>query len=555
MRASERVDVTIEFETMRQLQAELGPCLAIDGLFVLTDDPAPVESEVGLRVMLPDGFVAFQATGVVIWRRQPGLDQDPPGMAVRYSLVPSESQETIDAIIDAHLSSGGELFDLERVTEDGDVFPTDALDSERWQSVPSEEIQTELETARRMLGELAATSREAGDQEDRVGEPADSLEDGREIVDIRFDEQDPEPATPMEDPDEAGDRELFDAISRAVSAPVPGSPDADDDTGVADGAEESAARSGTEVGEELTIPEILDRLENHREDSSTEPDPDEIDETEETDTEPEAEVEAEPESEPEIEPKLSTTDGGGEARSPGPAAPPSDEEKVAALASRQHAEVVAQDDGAPASELVSSVSPMRWIAVAAVVAVGCLASLMLWKWGLGGSSEEMPGVAAPVATVSQEEAVPAIAATPEGIQPEEPGSDPTTVPELIPSEIPQPRPVPAPGTVVRTVSFDPRQGETRVVVETNRPVAENLVSFLPLSDPPRLLVRLRGIERGFSPQRVEVGSAEVERVRIGFHPDQNPPALYVVLDLADEKVVLTQSEVDGEIVRVTVGRR
>jgi uncharacterized protein (TIGR02266 family) len=122
----EGVEFNLRFETIRQLQTELAPHLSNDGLFVPADDPFPIDTVVRFRVTLPDDFVLIEGTGVVVWSRQPDETGSPPGMAIRYATLAKEAQETIDAIIDAHLASGGVLFNLERDTERSAAFPTDA---------------------------------------------------------------------------------------------------------------------------------------------------------------------------------------------------------------------------------------------------------------------------------------------------------------------------------------------------------------------------------------------------------------------------------------------
>jgi hypothetical protein len=68
------------------------------------------------------------------------------------------------------------------------------------------------------------------------------------------------------------------------------------------------------------------------------------------------------------------------------------------------------------------------------------------------------------------------------------------------------------------------------------------------------LVRIRGIDSGYAPTEIEVGSSEVQRIRVGYHPEENPPSLYVVLDLADGAVDVRESGVRGDVLTVTVGQ-
>jgi hypothetical protein len=74
-----------------------------------------------------------------------------------------------------------------------------------------------------------------------------------------------------------------------------------------------------------------------------------------------------------------------------------------------------------------------------------------------------------------------------------------------------------------------------------------------MSDPPRVLVRLVRVDR-YRRFEVAVGTDELDRIRIGHHPEQNPPSLHLVLDLAGAEVKLVSTEVEGAEVRLTLGR-
>jgi hypothetical protein len=496
----ERVDVTIRFATMRQLQAELGPELATDGLFIRTDDPAPVNSDIGLRVMLPDDFVAFQASGVVIWRREPGSEDGPPGMAVKYSLVPRESRATLDAIIDAHLAAGGELFDLSGAAAGGDTFPTDALGSTGRRSTRSAEIVEQLESARSML-----------------------------------DQQSPDPPEPAaDDGDDLRDRALFEAISRAVSAPLSGSHDPDENTVFPDDSAGGAPAVADADEGEQAIPQILDRLEQLREQRQSEPFP----LAEEDDDEP---------------PSF--------ASDPAPherdRAPEPDGQPMVPPPSMVETDSVEEADGGKAttSPMTGGGSrPGFWLAVAAVVVIACLAGLMLWNRGSGGVDE---GVSIPVGQETgpvADDAAPATEASSDEYSPGSPAAIAHEV-EGTASVGPEVPPATGPASIVRAVTCEPEDGRTRIAIEANGSVDEASVSLVSLADPPRILVRLKGIEQDFKPYRIEVGSAELLRVRIGFHPEELPPELYVVLDLTDEAVGIAESELSGNTVRLSIARR
>jgi hypothetical protein len=100
-----------------------------------------------------------------------------------------------------------------------------------------------------------------------------------------------------------------------------------------------------------------------------------------------------------------------------------------------------------------------------------------------------------------------------------------------------------------------RPGQTTVVIRGNGSFTDEAVDVKTLRDPPRIWLRIRNIERFYRPNELTVGSPEVDRVRIGHHPEESPSSLYVVLDVTDEAVVVTKRSVEGNTISVTVARR
>jgi hypothetical protein len=181
------------------------------------------------------------------------------------------------------------------------------------------------------------------------------------------------------------------------------------------------------------------------------------------------------------------------------------------------------------------------------------AALALWRWSTGVDTGPSEKEVASVATAAGTK--PIADAT------ESPGTSRETmahpVPEADATEVVAVR-KPARSEAasgVLAVRSQALAGESVVVVEANGRLNDGSVDVVPLVDPPRVLLRLRGIEREFTPYEIEVGSAELDRVRIGHHPEQSPPELYVVLDLTDASVRLDRSEIEDHEIRVVVARR
>jgi hypothetical protein len=100
-----------------------------------------------------------------------------------------------------------------------------------------------------------------------------------------------------------------------------------------------------------------------------------------------------------------------------------------------------------------------------------------------------------------------------------------------------------------------RANVTTVVIRGNGAFETAALRISRLEDPSRLWVRVFNIETFYEPNEIDVGSPDVHRVRIGYHPEDSPPALYVVLDLAGEDVHLLDRSVQGDAIRLTVGRK
>jgi hypothetical protein len=117
-----------------------------------------------------------------------------------------------------------------------------------------------------------------------------------------------------------------------------------------------------------------------------------------------------------------------------------------------------------------------------------------------------------------------------------------------------PMPTAGPADLVEDVSWRQTGAGTEIVITGNGSFDEQWVSVLPMSAPPRILIRLRQIKEKYRAYELAAGTDEVLRIRLGHHPEQSPPALYVVLDVPDPSVHALGTVIEGNQVRVTVGR-
>jgi Tfp pilus assembly protein PilZ len=94
---------------------------------------------------------------------------------------------------------------------------------------------------------------------------------------------------------------------------------------------------------------------------------------------------------------------------------------------------------------------------------------------------------------------------------------------------------------------------TVIELVTDAPVDAADITPLRLEDPPRLLVRIRGVASGFQSELLETDVDRITSIRTGYHAAMSPPELHVVFDLAGAGVRLVGIQVDPDAVRVRLG--
>ena len=108
--------VDLRFESLRDLQDELGPYLAQEGLFLRGKSDFRPSDVVRFRVMLPGDFVLVEGAGVIVWVRGPGDAGpiDPVGAAMGFATLSEQGRELVEQIVQTHVAGGGRPFDLTR---------------------------------------------------------------------------------------------------------------------------------------------------------------------------------------------------------------------------------------------------------------------------------------------------------------------------------------------------------------------------------------------------------------------------------------------------------
>ena len=127
-------------------------------------------------------------------------------------------------------------------------------------------------------------------------------------------------------------------------------------------------------------------------------------------------------------------------------------------------------------------------------------------------------------------------------------------------ETPAPEPVAEvvstnPATAIESIEVEPGSGGTIVSIRGNGNLGDGAVSMENLSSPPRVLVRLRGIQSVYRPYTIESATGEVTRARIGHHEDRRPPELWVVLDLTVPEAEIGGIDIQGDRVEFVIKSR
>ena len=552
--AKDLVEVDLDFQTLRRFQAEFAPNLSYDGLFVETGEPLPPSTVVRFRVLLPEDFVLVEGTAVVVWAREPGaIPGTLPGMALRFATLGPQSQELIDKIVDTHIATGGMPFEIEPRLDD-DVIPSDALaggttprqsEGEDREAAGLEGFKLTIRTAGAPTPGLpprqeplftaeGAETADSGPADEPEGVPVKAVLPDWIVAPTEGETV----AAPAERADPAEVKTLVDAPLPSTKALPVVEPVAVPEPPTTDGTAEPIAAEAEKVAVETTPPELPP------------PEPPPLETPEPVLDVPKLEV---PEPEP-----TETPGGEFEVSLFSPDDTPDETPFHPEAGSAAEVTVMPPDEPAPGrprrTGLLASIATV-------VVVVIAIAAWFALRPGEPGGTTEAPTSAVDVV----EEALEKLAkATPviETVEEDKGASEDRTVKTHPPAAVeppqPTPRPTPAPqfGPADRVVDVSAVGSEhgTRITIRGNGDFGKGTVLISGLTGPPRVLVRIRRIESKYDLLQLDVATSEVLQIRTGYHPEQSPPALFVVLDLVDDQVALGPIEVSGDTIVVNVGK-
>lgn len=115
-------------------------------------------------------------------------------------------------------------------------------------------------------------------------------------------------------------------------------------------------------------------------------------------------------------------------------------------------------------------------------------------------------------------------------------------------------PVLPPFTALEEVTWQRAGNGAEIVVRLDGSLPEGSWSVVRVSDPPRHLLKLLGATRPYPTETLEVGFGGVRQLRTGFHDGGAGNEQHVVIDLVDPRVVLEETVVEGDTVRLRFRR-
>ena len=99
-RRSDRIEliVRVDYKTVDELFSEFARNINEGGLFIETETPPAIGSEVALQFNIPGSEEPLQVMGRVV-RKSPGDRGEPPGMGIEFENLDNQSQDLIDELV------------------------------------------------------------------------------------------------------------------------------------------------------------------------------------------------------------------------------------------------------------------------------------------------------------------------------------------------------------------------------------------------------------------------------------------------------------------------
>ena len=123
-RASIEQEMELKFPNFELLVTAMSANISVSGMFIQTVEPAPVGTTLSFRFRIED-WSPIQGTARVIWNREHDEASDrPAGMGVQFVDADAQSRRMIRYLVDKHLETGGEPFELGDETDFSGELPS-----------------------------------------------------------------------------------------------------------------------------------------------------------------------------------------------------------------------------------------------------------------------------------------------------------------------------------------------------------------------------------------------------------------------------------------------
>lgn len=155
--------VELRYESLRELQNELGPYLAGEGFFLKGETGLAPSDVLRFKIMLPGDFVLVEGVGVVIWTRTENecREGELPGTALGFATLSEQGRELIERMVQTQQERGGRPFDLTRPSSEAEL-PTPKIESRQ---KPKYEFQVRDDSKRPAKQAVTETSAPAREEE------------------------------------------------------------------------------------------------------------------------------------------------------------------------------------------------------------------------------------------------------------------------------------------------------------------------------------------------------------------------------------------------------
>ena len=94
------LNLLIKYETMEEFYSDYTSNLSLGGMFIKTDRPLPVGTELRVHFMLPEGDGSVTAEGVVMHNTLDDEDADIEGMGIEFNRLNDDARKLIESAVE-----------------------------------------------------------------------------------------------------------------------------------------------------------------------------------------------------------------------------------------------------------------------------------------------------------------------------------------------------------------------------------------------------------------------------------------------------------------------